>query len=153
VPRVHEYHCDQCDFEMPSGWGGMMYVEAEVCPSCGAEVHRSKDHCFACGKPTEEIDADTYTRVTCRHPMEAETVRRVLGRAPPSEEKEDRTGFNSNCVCTECLAQFGLDVESDERECRDCGSDAVYAAEELVDEACPNCGTGTFWKEWTGEMS
>ena len=26
MPQVNKFKCNKCDFEMPSGWGGYMYV-------------------------------------------------------------------------------------------------------------------------------
>jgi len=144
VPHIHEYHCDTCAFEMPSGWGGYMYVQAKVCSACGETVDEIEDACGGCGTPTEEVEADGYERVVCPHPMEHVTVERVLGENPREETREERTGFNAYCVCRDCLSQFELDTERDERRCPDCDGERVAALSELVGEECPNCAEGTF---------
>ncbi|WP_338739928.1 hypothetical protein [Haloplanus salilacus] len=144
MPPIHEYHCDTCEFTMPSGWGGYMYVQAKVCAACGEAVDESEDSCGGCGTPIEEVEADGYTRVVCPHPMEHVTVERVLGENPSEERREARTGFNAYCVCRDCLAQFELDTERDERRCPDCGGGRVDTLSELVGESCPNCADGTF---------
>jgi hypothetical protein len=121
-----------------------MYVQAKVCSECGEAVDEIEDACDGCGTPTDEVEADGYTRVVCPHPMEYAAVERVLGENPPEATRERRTGFNSYCVCRDCLSQFELDTERDERRCRDCDGGRVATLDELVGEACPNCAEGTF---------
>lgn len=121
-----------------------MYVQAKVCSACGETVDEIEDACGGCGTPTEEVEADGYERVVCPHPMEHVTVERVLGENPREETREERTGFNAYCVCRDCLSQFDLDTERDERRCPDCDGERVAALSELVGEECPNCAEGTF---------
>jgi DNA-directed RNA polymerase subunit RPC12/RpoP len=144
VPPIHEYHCDTCEFEMPSGWGGYMYVQATVCSTCGGSVDESQDACDGCGTPVDAVEGDGYTRVVCPHPMEHVTVDRVLGEDVSEATRAERTGFNAYCVCRNCLSQFELDTERDERRCPDCGGRRVATLRELVGEDCPNCAEGTF---------
>ena len=144
MPPIHEYHCDTCAFTMPSGWGGYMYVQARVCSECGETVEETEAVCGGCETPTDEIEADGYTRVLCPHPMEFITVQNVLGEDPSEETREARTGFNSYCVCRDCVSQFALDMERDERRCPECDGGRVATLDELVGEACPNCAEGTF---------
>lgn len=129
---------------MPNGWGGYMYVQAKICATCGERINEIEDFCVGCGKRTETLDATGYERVTCPHPNEYIIVNRVLGENPSEETRDKRTGFNSHCVCRDCLSQFDLDVERDKRQCPACGSAQVRTQEELVDETCPNCDEGTF---------
>ncbi|MFB6102056.1 MAG: hypothetical protein ABEJ73_05770 [Haloplanus sp.] len=144
MPAIHEYHCDTCEFTMPSGWGGYMYVQAKRCAECGEVVNESEDFCVGCGTPTDDVDADGFERVTCPHPGEHMVVRRVLGENPSDEVAEARTGFNAYCVCLDCLSQFELDTERDARCCPDCGGEHVKTEQELVGDPCPNCSEGTF---------
>jgi len=123
VPHIRDYRCDTCEFSLPSGWGGFMYV----------------------------VD-DDGERVTCPHPGEQFTVERVLGEDADEATREERTGFNAYCVCRDCLARFELDVERDPVRCPDCGSDVVETANGIVDEPCPNCETGTVVEEFTGAL-
>lgn len=153
MPPINRYHCDECDFEMAQGWGGQMYVVADVCPFCGETLRRTNDYCSGCGTLVETIDAGESERVVCPHPGEDRTVRAVLGDDVSEEKYESRTGFSSNCVCTDCLEQFKLDVERDERRCPECGSDAVRTEQELVGDRCPKCEDGTFVETSTGTVA
>lgn len=149
MPAIHEYHCNTCDFTMSDGWGGYMYVQAKICSECGERVNEIEDFCVGCGTPTDEVDADGYERVTCPHPSEHHTVRRVLGEDSSDQKQSKRTGFNSYSVCLDCLSQFELDTKRDERLCPECNSERVKTQDELVGDECPNCSEGTFVQ---GEM-
>ena len=144
MPPIYEHHCDTCEFTMPSGWGGYMYVQAKICATCGELIHEIEDFCVGCGARTETVDTAGYERITCTHPLEHKEVERVLGANPSEEKRNNRTGFNSHCVCRDCLSQCELDVERDKRQCPDCESPRVRTLDELVDEPCPNCEEGTF---------
>lgn len=144
MPAIRQYHCDTCEFSMPDGWGGHMYVQAKVCADCGEVVHESEDFCVGCGTRTEEVEAASFERIVCSHPTEHADVERVLGADAPEETVDARTGFNSNCVCLDCLSQFRLDTDRDQRRCPECTSERVVTEMELVGEACPNCESGTF---------
>jgi hypothetical protein len=61
-----------------------------------------------------------------------------------------RTGFNSYCLCLDCLQQFKLDIEKDNRICPVCASNRVKTEEELVGSECPKCGKGDIEKLFTG---
>ena len=109
-------------------------------------------------------------RVRCPHPGEDRTVLDVLGKDASEEEIRTRTGFNSFCLCLNCLTQLELDIgrdegaESwpyyypsmigrDERRCVHCRSPNVRTVFELVGESCPKCKEGmievTFTGAWT----
>jgi len=124
MPPIRDYHCDTCDFSLPSGWGGYVYV----------------------------VD-DEGERVTCRHPGEQFTIDRVLGEDTDEATREERTGFNSHCVCRDCLAQFELDVERDPVRCPDCDSGTVETANGIVGGQCPRCETGTVVETFTGAVA
>jgi hypothetical protein len=104
--HLSNYRCVHCDFSLPRGWGGYVYVED------------------GSGK-----------RIPCSHPGEEQDVRRALGHhfnesfkaVFPSfwafrragvpgkylaEQKLifERVGFNPHCVCTSCLHQFEADL-------------------------------------------
>ena len=136
---IYEYKCNKCGLKLPGGWGTYMYVTD--------------------GKGK---------RVECRHPSEQYVVMEVLGENPSAELVYQRTGFNSHCVCLECLHQFDADFgESywtskgfpdnrpvkDKRECPKCKSALVKTELELVGEACPKCKEGIIEKTWTGYVS
>ena len=146
MPPICKYKCSKCKFKLPEGWGYSFYVEN-----------------------------DKGERVPCGHPQEASDVREVLGeRASLLEVVRDRTGFNSDCVCLDCLRQFEADLgeiglspyedeldkhkprlkqEKDKRECPKCKSRNVKTALELVGEPCPKCKEGEIEEMWTGEIS
>ena len=114
MPPINEYHCSECDFALPTGWGGLMYV----------------------------VD-DEGNRIACPHPGETATVAHVLGKSPalPEELRKEversggeltyelflkwqfdpelnrfvnsRTGDNSDCVCRDCLHQFTADLDDE----------------------------------------
>lgn len=146
MPPIFEYHCDTCDFEMPNGTGFYRYVRAKVCSECGQVVHEIEDVCDECGMATDEVEADGFERVPLRHPNEFNDLTRILGEDPSEEKRKNRTGIHFHCVCLECLSQFDLDTELDDRLCPDCDSLQVKTQRELVGEECPKCTEGTFIK-------
>lgn len=140
MPPVKNYKCDKCGFSLPSGWGGFMYV------------------------------TDPRGRkILCPHPGEAETVEMVLGPISLSDRAiSERTGFNSNCICLNCLKQFDLDlgedywwftakaiarVRKDKRVCPKCKSQKVYSIREMIGKPCPKCKKGHIEEIFTGMIS
>ncbi|MBU1177296.1 hypothetical protein KKH96_02515 [Patescibacteria group bacterium] len=127
MPKIYEYKCDICGFDLPEGWGGCMYVED-----------------------------DNGKRITCDHPCEGEAIGNVLGKNPSKELLKKRVGFNSDCICLDCLHQFKADLSSkglkdkDKRECPKCKSEKVKTISELVNKPCPKCHKGTIKEIETG---
>ena len=146
MPSINEYKCNKCKFKLPEGWGHDFYVEN-----------------------------DKGKRIRCGHPAETSHVAEVLGkRAKSLAIVRDRTGFNSHCVCLDCLHQFQADVgelgwnpfelyhpefnlrskpKKDERECPECKSKNVKTELEMVGEPCPKCKEGIIEEIWTGAVS
>jgi len=150
MPSINKYKCNKCKFKMPKGWGYDFYVEN------------------AKGE-----------RIPCRHPSEGTYVHEVLGeRAKYLFIVRDRTGFNSDCVCLDCLHQFQADLGTikrhywspyeerlkqrnlprpkhgkDRRECPECKSKNVKMELEMVGEPCPKCKEGVIEEIWTGAIS
>ena len=146
MPRINEYKCSQCGFTLETGWGYRFYVED-----------------------------DNGRRVDCYHPMEGSNVVEVLGEHPSLELIRERTGFNSFCVCLDCLEQFKADLgqdgwspydlylehhhlprskqAKDKRQCPMCRSKRVKAELELAGETCPKCNEGVIEEIWTGRVS
>ena len=129
MPRVNDYKCKICGFEMPFGWGGHIYAEN-----------------------------DQGQRIVCPHPIERYYIREVLGENVYDPVKKDykyrlRSGFNSHCLCLNCLNQFDLDVEKDDRKCPKCGSTEVHTELEMVGKKCPKCHKGTIEEKWTLAIS
>ena len=85
-------------------------------------------------------------RIVCPHPSEYSTVEKVLGEKASRETIEQRTGFNSFCLCLDCMENLKIDLKRDERICPHCSSNRVLTVDELVDNICPKCGEGTIEK-------
>jgi len=99
------------------------------------------------------VTDDNGRRIVCPHPGEMRTVSEVLGKDAPREIIEARTGFNSHCVCLDCLSQFELDMSRDERRCPGCNSSNVKTEREMVGKLCPKCKKGTITEIDTGMIS
>lgn len=113
MPLIQRYGCNECDFELPSGWGGYMYA----------------------------VD-DVGNRRVCPHPCEFSAVVEITGLEMSEAESAGRTGYASHCVCLACVEQFDLDLERDERVCPKCSAQQVRSSEELIGESCPRCQVG-----------
>ncbi len=149
MPRINDYKCNKCDLKLPTGWGYSFYVED-----------------------------DKGNRIVCPHPAEASTVEKVLGKKPSPELVQERTGFNSYCVCLDCLHQFKADLgifsryhteylainweqnkevyrweARDKRECPKCKSKNVKRVLEMVGQACPKCKEGVIEEIYTHMVS
>ena len=139
MSHTNVYRCTRCNLTFPNGQGGRMYV----------------------------LDG-RGTRVICPHPGEEAEVARVLGvkekalRCPcePNTTKKakhhhqevfylalTRTGFLSDCICHDCLAQFGLDLQRDEKRCPMCSLSEVTTLHDLLGEPCPRCKEGTIGRD------
>ena len=123
MPKINDYKCDECGYASRRGWGGFMYV----------------------------IDRRGL-RIPCPHPGEYDKVYKVLGKKASDELIRERTGFNSDCVCLECLGQFFLDIKRDERKCPYCESTRIRTIRQLVDQICPKCKNGHIREIWTGTI-
>ncbi len=129
MPKVNDYKCNLCGFSLPVGWGGYLYAEN-----------------------------DQGERIICRHPSEQYTMREVLGENDYDPIHKDykcrlRTGFNSHCICLNCLNQFDLDLKKDERQCPKCNSNDVHSELEMVGRECPKCHNGVIEEDWTLAIS
>jgi len=80
-------------------------------------------------------------------------TREVIGEDASQKEIDHRTGFNTYCFCVHCETQVDLDVGRDEKACPACRSNAVKTIDELVDEHCPVCESGTVVAEDTGAIA
>jgi len=99
------------------------------------------------------VTDDTGQRIGCQHPGEMWTVNKVLGENAPRELIKGRTGFNSYCVCLDCLSKTELDIKKDERRCPNFKSINVKTIREMVGRPCPKCGRGTVVEIDTGVMT
>ncbi|MDY3558880.1 hypothetical protein R5W23_006056 [Gemmata sp. JC673] len=113
MPPISSYACNECDFELPSGWGGYTYA----------------------------VD-NSGQRVVCPHPGEFHTVYQVTGLNYTDAQNAGRVGFAQHCVCLDCLRQFDLDLERDAVLCLECSSRQVRSLRESVGQKCPRCKVG-----------
>lgn len=121
MPPIWKYHCDTCSFKMTGGWGGSLYV-------------LNKDN----------------ERISCVHPTERATIRRMTGLSFNEAREQGKIGFESYCVCLTCLHQDILDLQRDSRLCSSCSEGIVVSANELLDKKCPKCRNGTFIRTDSG---
>jgi hypothetical protein len=115
MPQVNKFKCNKCDFEMPSGWGGYIYV----------------------------IDF-SGKRVVCAHPGEGRKVLEITGFSIKEAEQKGLVGKVSYCVCLNCLTQHEVDLDRDEKICEMCGSTQVVSEKQLIGSKCPKCKDGDF---------
>lgn len=161
MPPIFEHKCDTCDFTLPSGWGGCIYVvkadgSRMMCPHPGErrlinavigrvikETHpelaaeydlHQQSHLF-----TDGVRA-AFKKVETR--VHIEKIRKKI--------TAERTGFNSQCVCLDCLHQFNLDLNRDDRLCLACYSFRVASVDECVGNSCPQCREGKIEAHWWG---
>jgi hypothetical protein len=113
VPIISRYACNECDFELPTGWGGYTYAVDDV------------------GK-----------RIVCPHPAEFRSIQEVTGLGYSEARDAGRTGFAQHCVCLDCVSQFDLDLERDAAVCSKCSSPKIKSLRELVGKPCPRCKVG-----------
>ncbi len=147
MPKINEYKCNKCGFTLEKGWGYCFYVE--------------------------DGQGD---RIDCHHPRERRYIEQVLGKRLSLELIRERTGFNSFCVCLDCLHQFKADLgvsesywspyepyldeylprpkqAKDKRQCPSCKSTNVKTELEMIGETCPKCKEGVIKETWTGSIS
>jgi len=118
MPESKKFHCNKCDLTFPTGSGGYPYVINKI------------------GK-----------KRIAKKPGEMEALYGSLGKDAPKELVEKMVGFNSHCICVDCLKQFGMDVEKEARGCPQCYSNQIKTVLELVGNSCPKCKTGTIVAE------
>ena len=104
-------------------------------------------------------------RIRCPPGEEVDYISTYLGHLDV-EEVVRRVGFNSFCICLECLHQFEADLRDeinnpyrrwikgpptkDIRKCPVCGSNTVKTISEIVGHICPKCKTGEITKKIIG---
>ncbi len=104
-------------------------------------------------------------RIRCPPGEEANYIRSYLGHLD-IEEVIKRVGFNSFCICLECLHQFEADLRDEEsnpfrhwikgppakdsRICPVCGSKSVKTISEIIGHTCPKCKSSKITTEFIG---
>ena len=180
MPPINHFKCSNCDFSMPSGWGGYQYVIDEhgkriVCPHPG----EFETIMHVLGFTRKRMIDDYLTTLTRFQRILKKIFKPQIytlyfqikaGKGTLGEIYIEKTGYNSHCVCLECLNQFDLDIGSDEktdsrryhyqgfkkrdsRECPYCKSDNVKTQLELKGNLCPKCKIGIFEEIYTGWIS
>lgn len=124
MPAIDKFQCRACGLKFPTGWGGFVYA----------------------------VDSKGK-RVVCPHPAEFTVIKEVTGMSYWEAKAAQRVGFNSDCICLDCLAQFKLDLNRDSRVCPKCESQKIRSIRELIDQPCPKCKKGKIEKISTGLMS
>lgn len=84
MPSISEYKCDRCRIKLPSGWGTYFYAED-----------------------------NEGNRIPCPHPCEWLTWKQILPENTSEALFRQRTGYNSFCICLDCLYQFDADFGED----------------------------------------
>ncbi len=121
------------------------------------------------------VKDDEDKKVICRHPVESYAIAKTLKisehdarawlmgaynkipeRIIPEETIKlinERTGFDSDCLCSDCLSQFRIDVKKEEKKCPRCSSLNVKTQEEMINQPCPKCKEGRIQAIDTGRES
>ena len=111
---------------------------------------------------------DSNKRIVCAHPGESYKIAEVL-KIPeekiidypwlPLRDSEminlikQRTGFNSDLICLNCLKEFSLDLQKDEIKYGKNNSLNVSEVIELDRKSCPKCSEGILQKYDTAIIS
>ncbi len=154
MPPINQYKCSHCDFSMSSGWGGCMYVINEQGEriTCSHPVENSIIM-EVLGISREDIINEYLEtlspfqrfkkKITQSYPIFLE-MDVLHGDGPIGKLVRKKTGFNSDCVCLNCLQIFPLDLKRDKKRCPTCKSGDICTTKELVGKICPSCHEGIF---------
>ena len=144
--NMNDYTCTRCGFTLPGGQTGQMYVTdhegaRSICPHPGEEAHVAQ---------VLGVKEEALIRAF---------VQEGSGEGGPARHQRgslyhfalSRTGFLSDCLCRDCLAQFKLDVHRDAKRCPHCSSSRVKTVREVLRHRCPKCREGTIEECKTGK--
>jgi predicted RNA-binding Zn-ribbon protein involved in translation (DUF1610 family) len=127
---MNEYRCNNCDFTLPSGSGGYSYIEDES----GMRINYEEKS----EKSLRTIISEIWGFSDYRNWKELVRI---------------HTGFNSYCICLDCLNIFEADISpnrngfsKDDKVCPKCSSNQVHTELELVGKECPSCNEGKIGK-------
>lgn len=152
MPKINQFKCDACTFSLPSGWGGIAYIE-------GYEGQR-----VILPHPGEHFTAErvlnlhegTLTPFWAESPRWWWSKKRKNAYDEKKAIRDDafaRSGFLSDCVCGNCFNIQRLDLARDKRVCSSCSSENIKSTKELLGGVCPKCKKGTIIEIDTGSMS
>ncbi len=177
MPPINIYKCSDCGKVLHEGWGGYQYVIND------------KGERICCPHPCEDDKIDEVLGITSEelnNQISFKNFYRIFNpscwwswiKKKASKEKMlwiklfgTRTGYNSDCICKNCLKQSELDIgnaekskkswrrfyhasrKRDQRKCPNCGSNEIFTIMELVGKECPFCKKGKIIEEVTGAIS
>ncbi|MFA5181455.1 MAG: hypothetical protein WC405_09070 [Syntrophales bacterium] len=183
MPPINIYKCSQCDIIFDEGWGGYRYVESDEGKRiCCAHPGEDSQICAVLGIPHDEYYGNIFNQWDSfiNPPKLAwwwsrkRKVHFEEQRAQMDEFKsliQSRAGYNSFCVCHDCLAHIELDLgdaeesdkswrkyyesllRKDERLCPHCGSRNVRTVMEMIGHICPHCKKGEVIEVDTGSIA
>ena len=142
MPPINNFICNICKTNFHTGWGGYEYVESPngeriCCP------HPGEDHTIA---DVLQIDYKDVSQVRWGEPLWWWSRR----RRQINQLVQNKTGFNSFCICLNCKKTGYLNVLRDKLQCPDCQSSKVMTILDLVGKKCPLCAEGIIEEIVTG---
>lgn len=181
MPPINDFVCHTCRKSIHQGWGSYMYVtttdgERIICPH--PEEHTIIAQVLNLTLE-EVIFADLESNKAQEKPpwwwsrkrrAEYEQANQLLAERTRliAEQRgkliEERTGYQTFCICFECKESCYLDVgcamegepisnPRDKRQCPTCGAENVKTLYEMIGEPCPLCGEGRIEEIVTGAMA
>lgn len=157
MPSISEYKCDMCEFFLPRGWGGYMYVidkhgERIVCPH-PLEYH-VVERILKESNPEIIPEWKSHYWLTYGIRIKFRILKsKILHQTEPLNIRKlikERTGFDEYVVCHNCLDQFKLDLKRDQRICSRCDSTHISTAREIIGKPCPQCNKGKITEKRVG---
>lgn len=146
MPPINHYACNVCKVNFHTGWGGYQYVESPdgeriPCP------HPAEDYTIA---EVLNIDYEDVSQVRWEKPSWWWTGKRRKHYKAIKQLLQNKTGFNSCCVCLNCAKTGYLNVLKDKLQCPDCQSLEVITILDMVGKKCPSCAEGIIEEIKTG---
>ncbi len=131
MPPIHSYYCNNCDFKISKGVGVYLYALAEngeevVCPHPGEIGILSRVLGVSRDEALSWLNRD-YAKLA------SETITKF----------EQRVGQKHQYVCLDCFTESFIDKDREKLICKECESDHLKLANELVNKSCPKCNQGT----------
>jgi len=172
MPQIYIFKCSQCDVIFGEGWGGYRYVEDDEGERmCCAHPGEDSQICYVLGISVDEYYGNIFNQWdSFKNPPKSawwwsKKRKDYLEAQRAQMDKfesliQSRAGYNSFCVCHDCLAHIELDLgdaeesdkswrrfykslqRKDERLCPHCGSRNVRTVMEMIGHVCPHCKQG-----------
>jgi hypothetical protein len=164
MPPINIYACKTCRIKFHVGWGGYRYVETN-------DGQRKE-----CAHPIEDAEIaktlgltyDEVCEIRWKKPAWWWSNKRRKRYEEIAQLIEERTGYNSLCICLNCKKPAYLDLgdaetakaswryhygavkHKDKRQCPDCGDLEIMSLFEMLGKPCPLCGRGRVEEIVTG---